>query len=185
MLGEKSDYELILSRLDKLCTWGDEPTTFCNLLKPVVHHFIKSFEFPTSGEVIDFWQRIFSRYDQGSGPTLYSGWITSFAFWDADGNCLQKKDHHPDNLVTRYGNRNEQGQIAWKEDVIERLVLDGVSYHRINGRDVPNGFCTVPVSVNDNGYEFDGNLHATPRGGKRMGLSEDQVRPPHLFKKRH
>ena len=33
LLGEKDDYEQILMRLEKLCEYGSEPTTFCNMLK--------------------------------------------------------------------------------------------------------------------------------------------------------
>jgi hypothetical protein len=36
LLGEKSDWEDILSRLERLKSFGEEPTAFCRLLKPVV-----------------------------------------------------------------------------------------------------------------------------------------------------
>lgn len=54
LLGEKADSEIILKRLDKLETFGAEPTQFCALLKPVVSRFVKSFNDPTSKEIIDF-----------------------------------------------------------------------------------------------------------------------------------
>jgi hypothetical protein len=62
LLGEKSDYELILHRLDKLRSYGDEPSQFADLLTAVVKRFIRSFEDPKDTEVIDFWNRIVSRW---------------------------------------------------------------------------------------------------------------------------
>ena len=40
------------------------------------------------------------------------------------------------------------------------LKLDGVSYHRIDSDDVPPGYSSVPVKVNDNGAEFDAMMVA-------------------------
>jgi hypothetical protein len=40
LLGEKSDYELIARRLEKLCTYGNQPTEFCRLLQPILRRFI-------------------------------------------------------------------------------------------------------------------------------------------------
>ena len=54
LLGEKADWELIYRRLDKLETFGEEPTLFCKLLRPIVSRFIKSFENPESKDVISF-----------------------------------------------------------------------------------------------------------------------------------
>ena len=61
----------------------------------------------------------------GSGPTYYSGWITAFCFWDTDGKVKSRID----------------------EDC---LVLDGDRYHRIDSNDVPPGYSSVPVLINDN-----------------------------------
>lgn len=71
LLGERADWELILKRLDKLETFGAEPTRFCALLKPLVSRFVQSFEDPTSAEVIDFWQRIAHFEAMGSGSSFF------------------------------------------------------------------------------------------------------------------
>jgi streptogramin lyase len=34
------------------------------------------------------------------------------------------------------------------------LVLDGVKYHRVDTSDIPNGFASVPVKVDDNGTAY-------------------------------
>lgn len=136
LLGERSDWELILARLDKLMTFGEEPTQFCRLLRPIVSRFVRTFEDPTSEDVIDFWQRILSVRRQGSGgDAIYSGWITAFCFWDAEGNSLY-------NLKPGY-----------MDDPI--LCLDEAYYHKLDSLDVPPGWSKVPVKVDDNGDEFD------------------------------
>ena len=76
LMGEKSDYELILHRLEKLRTYGEEPSQFADLLSAVVTRFIRSFEDPKNPDVLDFWNRIVSRWHLGSGMDYYSGWRT-------------------------------------------------------------------------------------------------------------
>ena len=67
LLGEKKNYELILQRLDKLDSYGDESTHFAKLLRPVLKRFILSFDEPDSQEVKAFWNRIFTSIESGSG----------------------------------------------------------------------------------------------------------------------
>jgi hypothetical protein len=76
LLGEKSDYELILGRLEKLRSYGDEPSQFADLLTAVIQRFIRSFEDPEDPDVLDFWSRIVSSWRFGSGMDFYSGWRT-------------------------------------------------------------------------------------------------------------
>ena len=138
LLGEKTDWELIYHRLDKLETFGVEPSQFCSLLRPILSHFVKSFDEPASEDTINFWQRIAHYQRGGSGPSYYSGWITAFCFWDEDGKSLHT-------IHSRYG---------------ETLRLDGVTYHRVDSEEVPPGYSSVPVTVNDNGDLFDAMMVA-------------------------
>ncbi len=137
LLGEKSDWELIYRRLDKLETFGVEPNQFCNLLRPVVSRFVKSFDEPASEDTLGFWQRIAHYERGGSGPSYYSGWITAFCFWNEKGNSLHSIPSRGDTLH-----------------------LDGVAYHRIDSRRVPSGYSSVPVAVDDNGDLFDAMMVA-------------------------
>lgn len=73
LLGQRSDWETILSRIERLKTFGDEPTMFYNLLKPVLTRFVKSFDNPDSEEIRDFWQKIAHERHGGSGPSYLSG----------------------------------------------------------------------------------------------------------------
>ena len=140
LLGEKTDWELIYHRLDKLETFGVEPSQFCSLLRPVLSRFVKSFDEPASEDTISFWQRIAHYQSGGSGPSYYSGWITAFCFWNQDGKALHR-------IPSRYRDG-------------ETLRLDGVAYHRIESDEVPPGYSSVPVTVDDNGDLFDAMMVA-------------------------
>jgi hypothetical protein len=74
LLGEKADYELILQRLDKLRSYGEEPTLFANLLTGILKRFVQSFDDPKGVDVLDFWNRIVTAWHMGSGMDYYSGW---------------------------------------------------------------------------------------------------------------
>lgn len=133
LLGERADWALILTRLDKLTTFGAEPTQFATILKPVLSRFVKSFDAPTSRETLDFWQKIAHQSGGGSGPSYYSGWITAFCFWDVDGKCKYRLPSRKANTKRNY------------------LSLDEVIYDKIESDDVPPGYNSVPVKVDDNG----------------------------------
>lgn len=150
LLGQKEDWQLIYSRLHKLETFGAEPSQFCRLLRPVIFRFIGSFDEPNKEKTISFWQRIAHRDSRGSGPSYYSGWITAFCFWNEDGHCLYQIPTKGDSL----------DKIDWEKAYYPLLILDGVSYHRIDSDQVPPGYSCVPVKCNDNGDVFDSTMVA-------------------------
>ncbi|KAK5096093.1 hypothetical protein LTR70_001503 [Exophiala xenobiotica] len=129
LMGEKTDYEKILNKLDYLSSLGAEPEQFAALLKPVICRMIRTFDDPTDPAVVNFWQRILD-VDAGSGFTTYSGWISAFCFWNEDGKSLY---HLP-----------PEGRFEYSED-------DGVRYHKLDSEVIPPGWCKVPVTVDDNG----------------------------------
>ncbi|PNP78561.1 hypothetical protein FNYG_08109 [Fusarium nygamai] len=124
LLGEISDWETILTRLDRLDQLGKEPTEFAEMLRPILKHMIMSFEKPEDAKVRRFWSTIATRNPVGSGTDYITGWITAFCFWDERG-----KPKH------RY----------------ETDVLAGVAYPSVDIDDVPVGVASVPVKINDNG----------------------------------
>lgn len=172
MLGEKADWKIILKRLDKLKTFGAEPTQFCALLRPVVSRFVKSFDDPTSKEVTDFWQRIAHFNAGGSGPSYYSGWIAAFCFWDKDGKPLLR------NLSAHHEERDD---APWKDSRYPNLILDGAVYHQVDSSDVPEGFSSVPVKIDDNGLELDALMIAGSVGisvtssGEKLAAEGDKI----------
>ncbi|ORY69676.1 uncharacterized protein BCR38DRAFT_419774 [Pseudomassariella vexata] len=91
LLGEKSDWVSIYQRAEKIATFGEEPQRWLKLLWPILGSFISTFRDPESTAVRDFWQRICVEHvPNGSGTTMYSGWITAFCFWDEKGACLHR-----------------------------------------------------------------------------------------------
>ncbi|KAJ4026630.1 hypothetical protein NW752_001581 [Fusarium irregulare] len=70
LLGEATDYEDILSRLDKLEKMGEEPTRFAELLRPVVRKMILSFEQPANPDIKNFWNSIADMHNMSGATTL-------------------------------------------------------------------------------------------------------------------
>ncbi|KAF9697157.1 hypothetical protein EKO04_004891 [Ascochyta lentis] len=158
LLGEREDWEKILNKLDELSEFGDEPTTFAELLRPVLRNFVATFDAQPkpSAAVLDFWSRIADERSGGSGPTYLSGWITAFCMWDEDGKLLYDLKS------------NEDGG----------LLLDGVGYHSIDITDIPAAIASVPVEVDDNGTMYKTKMVAGSFGIQvtSSGKSTDQSR---------
>jgi hypothetical protein len=84
--GERSDWANILERLEKLKEYGLETTAWYHLLHPVVSRFVGAFDDHTSGENVDFWQRVAHYIPGGSGfPGCYTGWISAFTAFNKEG----------------------------------------------------------------------------------------------------
>ncbi|KAJ4128014.1 hypothetical protein NW768_008298 [Fusarium equiseti] len=81
LFGKATDYEDILSRLDKLEKMGEEPTRFAELLRPVVRTMILYFEDPINLKVRNSWNSIADMHNM-SGATTLTRWITAFCFWN-------------------------------------------------------------------------------------------------------
>lgn len=138
LLGEKSDYEDILRRIEKLTEYGKEPTRFAELLRPILKYCIATFSCSAASPdaaVVDFWSRIV-HYSSGSGFDSLSGWITAFSFWDEDGKCMAY-EYFWDNKLTP---TTEPGHLPPAEEMIRM-------YHEVDPDEVPAGFVTVPVTL--------------------------------------
>ncbi|KAM4060216.1 hypothetical protein HRG_002181 [Hirsutella rhossiliensis] len=134
LLGEASDWQDILARLDKLDQLGDEPTQFAEMLRPILRRMVLCFSQPSSTDVTDFWNTMITRIHQGSGMHYISGWLSVFCFWKEAG-AARRRSH-------------------------DNVVLDGLSYPYADIQEVPAGFASVPVNVNDHGEVYDSTLIA-------------------------
>lgn len=132
LLGRVEDWEDILSRLDKLDLFGDEPRHFASMLRPILRHMVLSFADPSSTEVLNFWNTMVHQNAMGSGNNYLSGWLTAFCFWSEDGKA--KSALHP--------------------------FLKGATYPIVKIDEVPAGFASVPVQVNDYGYDYKATMIA-------------------------
>ncbi|KAL0573382.1 hypothetical protein V5O48_008579 [Marasmius crinis-equi] len=157
--GERGDWERLLEKISKIEVLGEEPTRFVTLLTPVLRHFVASFDEPQSEQVRSFWERI-AHQTGGSGPYYLSGWITAFCFWDIDGKSL-------------YGN-GPQGPPTLEAFAGHRAgcEIDEVLYHRVNTDDIPAGFASVPVKVDDNGHVFETKMVAGLMGIEALSARE-------------
>ncbi|KAF2433951.1 hypothetical protein EJ08DRAFT_668584 [Tothia fuscella] len=146
------------AKIEKLTTFGEEPTKFHSLLKPVLAGFVQSFDEPNSAEIISF-------------CSIYSGWITAFCFWDDKGKCLYR-----DPLLTTYEYEDESQVFDDEDDnfglsdtdlprstpsrdlvgtkKMPHLKLDGVAYHLLESDQTPSGYSTVPVTIVENGVTY-------------------------------
>ncbi|KAI1742870.1 hypothetical protein F4680DRAFT_385285 [Xylaria scruposa] len=145
LLGEKSDYEKILARLDKLEQYGDEPSAFTRLLKPILRRFMSSFDEPNRQEVRDFWRDICS-VESMSGSDKYNGWISAFCFWDSQG----KSQLSSQSRLKEWYERDD--------DWLPALCLDDIYYGYINSDQVPPGYTTLPVKIIDHGTEIEAEM---------------------------
>jgi hypothetical protein len=90
LLGERSDWESILHRLEKLKEYGPETKAWYQMLQPVMRRFVLAFDdgYADSDENREFWQRVAHYASGGSGPTYLSGWIVAFCAFDDDGKWV-------------------------------------------------------------------------------------------------
>lgn len=136
LLGEKSDWERLLARIDKLLDYGEQTKRWHSLLKPVLERFVQTFEAPNSKSTAEFWNRIVHYHYGGSGPDYLSGWITAFCAFDDHGKPLFDSK-------------------SYQYEEQEALTLDGATYHFVDTDRLPPSYCSVPVKLNDNGKSLD------------------------------
>ena len=68
LLGERSDWEEILYKVEKLPLYSNQPVEWAKLLIPVIKRMIVSFWLPDSTEIKDFWLKaVHSNVVDGSG----------------------------------------------------------------------------------------------------------------------
>ncbi|KAJ5087590.1 hypothetical protein N7456_011206 [Penicillium angulare] len=142
MLGEREDWVKLVNKLDKLQQLGDEPARFGQLLRPILNNFVACFDNPESTESVDFWSKCADKHSMGSGPSYLSGWISVFCFWDKEGQTLHREEFHPKD-TPEFQSRNTETEL---DDVLSR---------RVDIADVPAGFASVPVAVDDNGVLYE------------------------------
>ncbi|KAH9918195.1 uncharacterized protein BXZ73DRAFT_105321 [Epithele typhae] len=135
LLGERQDWASLLARLDRLPELGDKPARWAELLRPVLRKFVKAFD----GEVdVAFWSHIILHDDSLCGVDMISGWITAFCVWNAEGKWLP--------WATTAAPPSTTGSVMHAGGV---YVLDGVAYPNMDFGDIPAGFSTVDVNIED------------------------------------
>ncbi|KAH0537556.1 hypothetical protein FGG08_005655 [Glutinoglossum americanum] len=141
LLGEKSDWEEILRRVQRLPKYGDQTTEWNQLLVPIIKCTIATFDQPESRQIKDFWLRAChsTGRDGSGGVRSLSGWLTAFCFWGEDGKRIRSFT-------------DEELEDHWSGASLaqrKKLVLDGVTYPIISPKSIPKGVVSVPVTVQD------------------------------------
>src|SRR6266536_1198367 len=124
---------------------------------------IRTFDEPDSPEIKDFWLRVSHFHGpRASGTRTLSGWITAFAFWDEDGQRIE-----------RFAHDSFRDSAARKP-----LTLDGVQFPLLYYSRVPRAVVSVPVTVTDGDIGKARKCTAIA-GSIGMGLTNDgsQVQP--------
>ncbi|KAJ4329397.1 hypothetical protein N0V84_000031 [Fusarium piperis] len=154
LLGTRDDWCNIRSRIDKIPQFGEEAEQFTKLLRPVLDRFVRSFDNPEDPDILDFWGKIVHWETNGSGPSYLSGWITAFCFWTAKGDSLHR--------------------IGLVEAIATHVGcnIDGVQFHRVETTDIPEGFASVPVKLNNQGTEIN-TMMVAGSVGVRVWSSQD------------
>ncbi|CAG8885644.1 unnamed protein product [Penicillium egyptiacum] len=138
LLGQRGDWASMVKKLDKLPQLGDQPARFSQLLRPILNHFVLSFDQPESPQVEDFWSKC-AHKARGSGTSTISGWISTFCFWDAEGHLLSwVPPVHPVSSPEFEAKNTDFG-------------LDDIFSRGVDTDAIPSGYASVPVTVNDNG----------------------------------
>ncbi|EDR07352.1 uncharacterized protein LACBIDRAFT_327783 [Laccaria bicolor S238N-H82] len=145
--GEKSDWEIILERLERLKEYGLQTIAWYHLLKPVISNFVRAFEDPKGAENLDFWNRICSSKHRGSGASYLAGWVFYYA----------EVKNRVDLYILKLVNEVDPATLSAEDFFriygnaagahLSSLVIDGTRYHEVDNKKIPSGFAEVDVLV--------------------------------------
>lgn len=159
LLGTPEDWKEICDRAEKLRNYGKTCSSWVELLAPVLLEFYKT----SKGEYdVDFWNKVCHYSGGGSGPTFLSGWITAFCVfgdkgeWQGEKGSIQK-------MVLQEG-QDENKRSSY---VAETIKLD---YPKIDTDDIPPGYVTVPIKIDDNGKEHKSIMFAGHMLSERLDV---------------
>jgi len=136
LLGTPEDWDAVHKRVGKLRTYGKECTQWADMLQTITGNMARSAR---NDVPLDFWQRICHYTDTGSGPSYVSGWISAFCVFDEDG-----KWQGSNTTLTA-----ENGE-----------VIHGLQYPVIETADIPPGFITTDIEIDDDGKKHQALLFA-------------------------
>lgn len=97
------------------------------MLRPILRNVILSYTQPDNVEVRRFWNTIDTQHPKASGMNYLAGWITAFCFWDESGRSTK----------------------CQANSLTLGLTLDKVVYPVIGIDNVPVGFASMPVVIDE------------------------------------
>ncbi|KAJ3043465.1 hypothetical protein HDU99_009975 [Rhizoclosmatium hyalinum] len=130
ILGTIQDWEDIQQRVKKLDEYGPACAKWSTMLSKILNELVNAARGTVN---VEFFQRICHYTATGSGPSYISGWLSAFAVFTEKGVW--------------------QGNVFTVKTWIGQTI-EGLEYPVINVDDIPAGYATVPVKVDDNGIEY-------------------------------
>ncbi|KAI1326992.1 hypothetical protein F5Y16DRAFT_372916 [Xylariaceae sp. FL0255] len=140
LLGERADWTDLATRVERLGEYGDEPSLFRDLLRPIARGFVKTFDAPHDECVKNFWRQAID-HQHGSGMNHLSGWITAFMVWDEQGKFRIK-----DRLIEGTKNAAAKAEKAGHLE-LHPLSMTGWAGFGVDLDQIPAGFVFVPVKL--------------------------------------
>ncbi|KDO23915.1 hypothetical protein SPRG_10060 [Saprolegnia parasitica CBS 223.65] len=135
LLGTVDDWQDVRARSTKLATFGGYASTWSRMLAPVLDQFVLAAKGQPD---VAFWDRICHHIGGGSGPSYLSGWLSVFCVFNEEGQWQGGT-----RSVTLY-----TGEVVTADFPI------------VESQDVPPGYVTVDVAIDDNGVRLEGLLFA-------------------------
>ncbi|KAI0642717.1 hypothetical protein C8Q79DRAFT_916812 [Trametes meyenii] len=137
--GNKSDWERILKRLDRLYELGDEPSVWAEMLRPILRRFVSALDGERD---LEFWKHIVYRDQSMCGQDDLSGWLTAFCVWKHDGtwNAGPLPERIPSAPSPARHPANACGRRRGYEEFKGRYTLDGIPYFTIAVGSIPGGY---------------------------------------------
>ncbi len=139
LLGELEDWIKIRERANRLLEFDTKEGymgKLCEFLFPVLDQFVETIKGNPNKE---WWNRVVNLSGGGSGPSYLSGWITTFCVFNNEGKWQGETSN-----LDRFG--------KMKTLTSEWPIIDD--------QDVPRGYVTVPILVDDNGTEYKTEMFA-------------------------
>jgi hypothetical protein len=140
--GTVADWEDIRARVDKLKAFGGPMSEWSAMLAPILDQFVVAAKGTADA---GFWNRICHHVGGMSGTSYISGWISVFCAFNEDGKW--------------------QGGMKTEHDVESEFPI-------IDTDEIPQGYLTVDVKIDDNGRLHDALMFA---GHMAFAVSDDKT----------
>ncbi|CAM9500875.1 unnamed protein product [Ectocarpus sp. 13 AM-2016] len=135
MVGTVEDWKLLREKIERMLEFevqgnpeGMVMELWVGYLRKVCDGFVESAEHPDSAATVDFWDKVLSHKNRGSGMNYTTGWVSAFSCFDKDGNFIGK-------------NMSMGGEFP--------LIRDSALCHNV---------ISCPVTIDDNGHKYDATL---------------------------
>ncbi|EQC31938.1 hypothetical protein SDRG_10454 [Saprolegnia diclina VS20] len=135
LLGTVDDWQDLRTRSTTLATFGGYASTWSRMLAPILDQFVSAAKGQPDAV---FWDRICHHIGGGSGPSYLSGWLSVFCVFNEEG----------------------QWQGGTKSVTLYTGKVVTTDFPIVESQDVPPGYVTVDVTINDNGVLREGLLFA-------------------------